>query len=93
MSQLNFEPFFIDTNQCWGDITSILGWVEFLKTWSKGIGLHSSEIYDLAKFNTQNSCDGVMKNFGTRSEHVNGDLTLRQFFIENGMEIITVEKQ
>ena len=80
--------FWLETNYIWGLITSQEEWLKSLVAWGKGNPLSSpSDIYNCAKkAGVDYNYDENVPSFGTRAEHINGEMTLGEFFDMHGME-------
>ena len=77
--------FWFETNVANGDVLSLEDWVKMLADWHKyHPNLKQVDIYSLAK--SVGKHDPEFPNFGTRREHINGEMTLGEFFDMHGME-------
>lgn len=79
--------FWLETNYVWGLITSQEDWLKSLADLNKSPFNAPQDIYTLAKkAGTDYNYDANIPTFGTRAEHINGEMTLGDFFDMHGME-------
>ena len=79
--------FWLETSYVWGLIASQEDWLKSLADLNKNPFTAPQDIYTLAK--KADVCYGYVNSipsFGTRAEHINGKLTLGEFFDMHGME-------
>ena len=77
--------FWFETNVANGDVLNLEGWLKMLAEWhTHHANLNQSDIYSLVK--SVGKHDPEFPNFGTRREHINGEMTLGEFFDMHGME-------
>lgn len=81
MHKSNWVPFHFESNQVYGLVACADDWLE-IKTWyHKAYG--AKDIYSLK----ENINKYQPPEFGQQLDH-KGDQSLKDFFIENGMELI-----
>lgn len=85
-------PFWLETNNAWGAVNNEEDWAKIRESWNAGnTQLKPEDIYrvnrsERSEVQQENTMQPRLPSFGSRGEHVGGDMTLGVFFDKNNMD-------
>ena len=82
----NWPVFWFETNSAWGLVNSQEVWAAMRTAWNAGGHRQPPEAIYNATLVAAELPQGKIPNFGTRAEHIGGQMTLGEFFDKNGVD-------
>ncbi len=82
---VEWVDFWFESNVVWGPVFSLEDWKGTLAEWHvQHLNLSQTDIYSLAT--SKCKLDLEFPSFGISRDHINGEMTLGEFFDKHGME-------
>jgi hypothetical protein len=83
-----WTTFWFESNSAWGLADSPETWANIRADWNRGAHyMAPKEIYTASRsWDRHNAKPGTVPNFGQRTEHLGGKMTLGDFFDQHGMD-------